>query len=208
MKAPFVTFEGIEGSGKTTQIRLLSDYLGEKGIRHLVTREPGGTALADEIRSLLLSRREEFVFPETELLLYAAARAQHVRSVILPSLSSGRAVLCDRFHDATVAYQECGRGLSGESVVRLNAFASGGLSPDLTFFLDVDPEQGFARVKERGARPDRIESEKMEFHRKVRDGYLGQHARHADRIVLIDGSLPVADVFRRVVDTVSARLGW
>ncbi len=208
MGAPFVTFEGIEGSGKTTQVRLLSEYLATKGIRHRVTREPGGTLLADEIRALLLSRREEFVFPETELLLYEAARAQHVRAVILPALSSGQAVLCDRFHDATVAYQGAARGLDGESVDRFNAFASAGLTPDLTFYLDLDPEEGYARIRGRSAGPDRIESEKMEFHGKVRKGYLALQARHPGRIVLIDGSLPAGDVFRRVRDTVSARLGW
>lgn len=206
--APFVTFEGIEGSGKTTQVRLLSDYLTKRGISHRVTREPGGTPLADEIRSLLLSRREEFVFPETELLLYEAARAQHVRAVILPALSSGQAVLCDRFYDATVAYQESARGLDGESVDRFNAFASGGLSPDLTFYLDVDPEEGSLRIRGRGTRPDRIESEKMEFHRKVREGYLSLLERHPGRIVRIEGSHPADDVFRRVCETVSARLGW
>ena len=208
MTAPFVTFEGIEGSGKTTQIRRLSDYLAAKGISHRVTREPGGTPLADEIRSLLLSQREEFVFPETELLLYEAARAQHVRSVILPSLSSGQAVLCDRFYDATSAYQGFSRNIDIARIDWLNDLASGGVSPDLTILLDVSPEDGFARIRGRGTRPDRIESESVEFHGKVREGYLRLLERHPGRIVRIDGSLPADDVFRRVRETVSARLGW
>lgn len=208
MNAPFVTFEGIEGSGKTTQIRLLSDYLAAKGISHRLTREPGGTPLADEIRTLLLSRREEFVFPETELLLYEAARAQHVRSVILPALSSGQAVLCDRFHDATVAYQGHSRNMDGARIEWLNDFASDGVSPDLTFLLDISPEEGFARIRGRGTRPDRIESESVEFHGKVREGYLRLKERHHGRIVLIDGSLSADEVFRRVRETVAARLGW
>src|SRR3970282_2603431 len=121
LSAPFLTFEGIEGSGKTTQVRRLSVHLKERGIPHRVTREPGGTKLADEIRSLLLSPREEPVFPETELLLYEAARAQHVRGVILPALSSGQAVLCERFYDATSAYQGVSRRIDVPSVEWLNA---------------------------------------------------------------------------------------
>lgn len=208
MNAPFVTFEGIEGSGKTTQIRLLSDYLAAKGIPHRVTREPGGTPLADEIRALLLSRREEFVFPETELLLYEAARAQHVRSVILPALSSGQAVLCDRFFDATSAYQGHSRNMDGARIEWLNDFASAGVFPDLTFLLDISPEEGFARIRGRGTSPDRIESESVEFHGRVREGYLRLQERHPGRIVRVDGSHPADDVFRRVRETVAARLGW
>ena len=208
MITPFVTFEGIEGSGKTTQIRLLSGHLQEKGIPHRVTREPGGTPLADEIRSLLLSKREEFVFPETELLLYEAARAQHVRSVILPALTSGQAVLCDRFVDATSAYQGFSRNLNGARVDWLNGFAAGGVSPDLTFLLDVTPETGFARIRGRRGGADRIESESLEFHRKVREGYLHLLVRYPHRIVRIDASLSAEEVFRKVRESVSARFGW
>ncbi|HZW37425.1 MAG: dTMP kinase [Deltaproteobacteria bacterium] len=208
MGAPFVTFEGIEGSGKTTQVRRLSEYLEKTGIPHRVTREPGGTALADEIRSLLLSPRAEPVFPETELLLYEAARAQHVRGVILPALDSGTAVLCDRFFDATAAYQGFSRGIDGSQVEWLNRFASGGLSPNLTFLLDVAPEAGFARIRGRGGRPDRIESESIGFHRNVREGYLRLQDRHPDRILRIDGMLPAEEVFLRIRETVSARFGW
>jgi dTMP kinase len=206
--APFVTFEGIEGSGKTTQLRLLSGYLGDKGIPHMVTREPGGTGLADEIRSILLAPREEAVFPETELLLYEAARAQHVRGVILPALAYGTAVLCDRFFDATTAYQGFSRGIEAARVEWLNGFASGGLSPDLTFLLDVSPEEGFARIRGRGGRPDRIESESVEFHGKVREGYLRLLSRHPGRMLRIDGSLPAGEVFRRIRESVSDRFGW
>jgi len=208
VSAPFVTFEGIEGSGKTTQIRRLSQYLTDKGVSHRLTREPGGTKLADEIRSLLLSPRDESVFPETELLLYEAARAQHVRGVILPALASGQPVLCDRFYDATSAYQGFSRGIDAPRVEWLNAFASGGVSPDLTFLLDVSPEDGFARIRGRGIRPDRIESESLRFHRLVREGYLRLHQRDPGRILRIDGSLPADDVFLRIREAVSARFGW
>jgi len=208
VSAPFVTFEGIEGSGKTTQIRRLSEYLKERGVPHRVTREPGGTPLADEIRSLLLSPREEAVFPETELLLYEAARAQHVRAVILPALASGQAVLCDRFFDATTAYQGFSRGIDGPPVEWLNGFASGGLTPDLTFLLDLSPEDGFLRVHGRGMSLDRMEVETLQFHRKVREGYLRLQSSDPGRILRIDGFLPADDVFRRIRETVSARFGW
>jgi dTMP kinase len=206
--APFITFEGIEGSGKTTQVCRLAEYLKGKGVPHRVTREPGGTELADEIRSLLLSPREEPVFPETELLLYEAARAQHVRGVILPALASGQAVLCDRFFDATTAYQGFSRGIETVRIEWLNGYASAGLSPDLTFLLDISPEDGAARLLGRGARPDRIESESAEFHRKVREGYLRLAAADPGRILRIDGVLPADDVFRRIREAVTARFGW
>lgn len=206
--APFVTFEGIEGSGKTTQVRLLSETLAGKGIPHLVTREPGGTPLADEIRSLLLSPREEPVFPETELLLYEAARAQHVRSVILPAVTSGKAVLCDRFCDATVAYQGFSRGIDVARIEELNAFASGGLTPDLTFLLDLSSEDGFIRVHGRGMLLDRMEVESLQFHRKVREGYLRLCTQQPERFARIDGRLPVDDIARAVRAAVSTRFGW
>jgi dTMP kinase len=206
--APFVTFEGIEGSGKTTQVHLLSEHLKGKGVPHRVTREPGGTPLADEIRSLLLSSREEPVFPETELLLYEAARAQHVRGLILPELAAGRAVLCDRFFDATAAYQGYSRGIDAPRIDWLNGFATGGLSPDLTFLLDISPEDGFLRVRGRGMLLDRMEVESLEFHRKVREGYLRLHDGDPRRILRIDASLPADNVFRRIREAVSARFGW
>jgi len=206
--APFVTFEGIEGSGKTTQVRLLSEHLTATGVPHLVTREPGGTPLADEIRSLLLSPRDEPVFPETELLLYEAARAQHVRQVILPALAEGRAVLCDRFCDATVAYQGFSRGIERARIEWLNAFAAGALSPDLTLLFDVSPREGFARLSSRGGPADRMEGESLIFHERVRNGYLRLHREQPDRIVRVDGSPPAGEVFLAVRAIVGPRLGW
>jgi len=208
VRAPFVTFEGIEGSGKTTQIRLLSEHLTARGIPHVATREPGGTPLADEIRRLLLSPREERVFPETELFLYEAARAQHVHAVILPALTAGKAVLSDRFYDATSVYQGFSRGIDASQIQGLNSFASGGLVPDLTFLFDIDPEDGFQRLYGRGTKPDRMESETMEFHRKVREGYLSLQKEHPDRILRIDGTPPAGEVFRHVQAEVAARFGW
>ncbi|OIP36022.1 MAG: dTMP kinase [Deltaproteobacteria bacterium CG2_30_66_27] len=207
-KGPFVTFEGIEGSGKTTQIRRLSAHLAAEGVLHLVTREPGGTPLSDEIRALVLVPREETVFPEAELLLYEAARAQHVRGVILPALLSGKAVLCDRFCDATTVYQAGARGLDAALVERLNRFTSGGLAPDLTLLFDLPPEEGFARVKGRGGTRDRLERESLDFHRAVREEYLRLAGRDPGRVLRIDADAPEEEVFRSVLRTVAQRFGW
>ncbi len=192
MGAPFVTFEGIEGSGKTTQIRRLSEHLKARGTPHLVTREPGGTPLANEIRALLL---------------YEAARAQHVRAVILPARAAGPAVLCDRFCDATVAYQGYSRGLEASRVEWLNAFAAAGAVPDLTVLLDLAPEEGFRRIAGRGRILDRLEGESIAFHRQVREGYLSLCRRHPDRIVLVDAS-GTADAVFDAVRAATGRFGW
>jgi dTMP kinase len=204
----FVTFEGVEGSGKSTQIRRLAAHLVAKGIPHVVTREPGGTPLADGIRDLLLSPRDETVFPETELLLYQAARAQHVRGVLAPALDSGAAVLCDRFFDATTAYQAHARGLDAALVDRLNRFAAAGRIPDLTFLFDLAPETGFSRLAKRARSADRLEMESLAFHRSVREGYLKLCETDPGRIVRIDAALPEEDVFGRVLETAGARFGW
>jgi len=173
----FITFEGIEGSGKSTQIARLASRLQEAGRPVVVTREPGGCRVADAIRSILLSPEHAGMVPRAELLLYAAARAQHVEEVIRPALAAGRWVLCDRFVDATLAYQGYGRGLDPALIEQLNLLATGGLMPDLTLLLDLPAEDGLSRARERNAlRPesndDRFEREAMDFHRKVRDGYL------------------------------------
>jgi dTMP kinase len=207
-KGVFVTFEGVEGSGKSTQLRRLAAHLAGRGVAHVVTREPGGTPLADEIRKLLLSPRDEPVFPETELLLYEAARSQHVRGFLLPALESGSAVLCDRFFDATTAYQVHARGLDAGQVDRLNRFATGGLTPDLTLLLDLAPEEGFSRLGGRGRAVDRMERESPAFHRSVRDGYLRLLETEAGRIVRIDASLPEEEVFRRILEAAGTRFGW
>ena len=207
-KGIFVTFEGIEGSGKTTQIRRLSAHLAARGVLHLVTREPGGTPLSDEIRALVLVPREEAVFPEAELLLYEAARAQHVRGLILPALQTGRAVLCDRFCDATTAYQAHARGLDAPQVDQLNRFAAGGLVPGLTLLFDLPPEEGFVRIKGRGHASDRLERESLDFHRAVREGYLRLAGRDPGRIVRIDAAAPEEEVFRGVLRAVAQRFGW
>ena len=188
-------------------MRRLSAHLSAQDIPHIVTREPGGTPLADQVRAMLLAPREETVFPETELLLYQAARAQHVRGLLIPALETGKVVLCDRFTDATFAYQAHARKLEAETIDMLNRFASGNLIPDLTLLFDLPPELGISRAARRGA-ADRIERESLDFHRAVRDGYLAISRNNTGRIVLIDASAPEEEIFRQLLETVAERFGW
>ncbi len=189
----FITFEGIEGCGKTTQIKLLAEYFSERGLNVTLTREPGGCPIADQVRNILLDARNSAMTPRAELLLYAAARAQHVEEVIKPALAAGRIVLCDRFTDATIAYQGNGRGLDLNTIDQLNCLATTGLSPQLTVLIDcpveIGLERAFARINTgSGSREERFELESGRFHQKVRDGYLILAALAPDRFVIIDGS--------------------
>ncbi|MGB8267684.1 MAG: dTMP kinase [Candidatus Velthaea sp.] len=180
-----ITFEGIEGSGKSTLIATLASDLRERGVPVLVTREPGGTPLGDAVRTIFLDPRIR-IDPLTEALLINAARAQHVSEVIGPALKAGRIVLCDRFFDATIAYQGFGRGLDVELLLELCLIATQRIAPDLTFVLDVTPEISAARVAERGA-SDRLEREGIGFHHRVREGYL-QLAERFGRMHVIDAT--------------------
>jgi dTMP kinase len=182
----FITFEGVEGAGKTTQIALLRDALEAEGHRVTATRCPGGEPLAEAIRAVLLDA-DSLVLPPTELLLFCAARVQVTARVLRPLLDAGHVVLMDRFTDSTVAYQGHARGQDLETVRSLNRFATGGLCPDLTLLLDVDPERGLARQTDR----NRMEAESLEFHRRVRQGYLAEAALDPDRFRVVDGSLPI-----------------
>ncbi len=185
----FVTFEGIDGSGKSTQAQMLAARLTAEGVPTVITREPGGTVLAEKIRELLLFPEEDLA-PETEVLLYAAARAQHVRQVIRPGLARGAVVICERFTDSTLAYQGFASENDPELIRKLNTFATGGLVPDLTFLLDITPEQGWSRVQERSKNngTDRIEAKGLAFQEKVRKGYLRLAAAEAARFCLLNGS--------------------
>ncbi len=186
-RLPFITFEGSEGCGKTTQVQLLANRLDIAGIPFLVTREPGGTAIGETIRELLqFAPQSAGMAPETELLLFEASRAQLVRELIKPALERGECVIADRFFDSTTVYQGVARKLDRKIVRQLNAFAVGDCIPDITFFLDVDLTTAQARMKG-WRRPDRMEQEADEFYEKVRDGYL-EHAKwQKDRVVLIEG---------------------
>ena len=189
----FLTLEGSEGVGKSTNIEHITQYLERRGIEYVLTREPGGTALAEKIRDLLLAVHEEPMSELTELLLVFAARAQHLDKVIQPALSKGKWVVCDRFTDATFAYQGAGRGLSTETIGQLQLLVQGELRPDLTLILDLDPEIGLARASNRGEL-DRFELEQQSFFRHVRQGYLDIAQAEPERCKVIDASKPLTDV--------------
>jgi dTMP kinase len=197
----FVTFEGIEGCGKTTQIQMLSNALEEKGVDHVITREPGGTATGDQIRRLVLDPAT-VIGPWCELLLYAAARAQHLEQVIRPALAEGRLVLCDRFTDATRAYQGFGRGLPLDIIERLHALGPLALEPDRTILIDIDPATALARAADRDLSKtvdeSRFEREDAAFHDRVRRGYLELARLSPGRFAVVDGGGGIAEVRARV----------
>ncbi len=200
----FVTFEGGEGSGKSTQIGLAAEWLKGRGIPVLATAEPGGTPLGRKIREILLNRGPNAISAEAELLLFAAARAQHVRETILPALERGQWVLCDRFADATLAYQGFGRGIDAAFIRALNAFSSLSVKPDLTFLIDLDVETGLDRARRRtaGVRPekaeDRFENEARAFHDRIREGYRTLAAEEPQRFRIIDAAADIETVHREV----------
>ena len=208
----FVTFEGGEGSGKTTQIKLASDWLRERGISALATAEPGGTPLGRKIREILLNRQSGAIGAEAELLLFAAARAQHVRETILPALEEGQWVLCDRFTDATLVYQGVGRGLDVAFIRTLNDFSACSFKPDLTLLFDLPVEVGLTRAKKRAAsgRPetaeDRFEREERIFHERIREGYLNLASKEPERFRIINGAADVESIRLEVCRHLSALL--
>ena len=206
MHGRFVTFEGIEGCGKSTQLGLLRAWMEEGGLPVLATREPGGTALGQAIRRALLAPGDGEVAPEAELLLYEADRAQHVREVVRPALERGVNVLCDRFYDSTTAYQAFGRGLDGERVRALNAWAAGGLAPDLTLLFDLPVEEGLRRAR-RGGGGDRLEREAAEFHERVRRGFLELAEREPGRFRVIPPGT-IEETQARVAEAVKEAFGW
>jgi len=200
----FITFEGVEGCGKSTQIKLIEDALRLEGRDVLTTEEPGGSDIGKELRRLLLNRSQIKISSEAELLLFMADRAQHVREMILPALDENRIVLCDRFSDATIAYQGFGRGMDLKEIENLNRFACADLKPDLTFLFDISVEEGIARAMKRMAnaelskREDRFESEEINFHERVRKGYLKLAQNEAARFRIVDGSKGIEEVHAAV----------
>ncbi|MFQ5900411.1 MAG: dTMP kinase [Thermodesulfobacteriota bacterium] len=189
----FITFEGIEGCGKTTQMELLKKALEEEGVSVTITREPGGTKTGNRLRPILLGKKGNELFPLTELLLYLACRAQLIEEVIRPALDEGKVVLCDRFADSTRVYQGSGRGLDIEIIDRFNEIAAGGIRPDITFIIDCPVEKGLKRAWARiasakgdAAQESRFEKAEISFHRKVREGYLALAATE-ERFKVIDG---------------------
>ncbi|SIT10690.1 dTMP kinase [Neptunomonas antarctica] len=205
-KGCFISIEGTEGVGKSTNVAFIRQFVADKGISLRLTREPGGTPLAEEIRELLLKPREEIVSDDAEILLVFAARAQHVDRVIKPALANGEWILSDRFTDATFAYQGAGRGISWDRIQQLEQYVLADLRPDLTILLDLPVEVGMARVMQRGA-PDRFEQEKLAFFDKVRQGYHRRLRAEPDRFALIDATQSLDHVQQQIAQALTEKLG-
>ncbi len=208
----FITFEGIEGSGKTTQMRLLYEHLRERDVPVVVTREPGGTVIGERIRAILLDPTTKGLIPRAELFLYGAARLQHIEEVIQPAIDAGKTVLCDRFMDATVAYQGYGRGIPLTEVKVMSSLVTVDLKPDLTILLDLPVETGLRRARERNeadaaSATSRFEQEDLEFHQRVREGYLAVAAADRGRVRIVPADQPIEKVARQVQSIAGKSLG-
>jgi len=202
----FITFEGPEGSGKTTQTHLLAEHLRQQGYQVLLTREPGGTSIGDQIRAVLHDPANTNMHPWAEVLLYSASRAQLVAQTVRPALAAGKLVICDRFYDSTLAYQGYGRGLDLRALREVTRLATGGLTPDLTLYLDIPPDKGLARRLLGGEEWNRMDQEALAFHQRVRVGYLELAAQEPERWVVLDGAQPVEAVQREIQTVVESRL--
>ena len=206
-KGCFITFEGGEGSGKTTLIEGIAEVLFSQRVSFIKTREPGSTHFGEEIRNLLLSHSKDEMSSYTELCLYLAARAQHIKEVILPALQEKKVVLCDRFNDSTIAYQGYGRNLGVSEVEKFCDFVCEKLKPDLTLYLDIHPELGLKRVKKTTKRGyDRIESEDISFHQKVREGFYILAKKEPDRFIMIDAENPKENVLQIALKHIENKL--
>jgi dTMP kinase len=200
-KGLFITIEGPEGAGKTTIIGMLATALMERGMKVIVTREPGGIPIAEQIREVILNKENTAMDARTEALLYAAARRQHLVEKVLPHLQEGSIVLCDRFIDSSLAYQGYARGLGIDEVYSINHFAIEGKMPDTTFYFDIDPKMGLDRIgQHKGREVNRLDLEELHFHEKVREGYHLLLERFKDRIIMIDASQSVEHVFQQALN--------
>lgn len=199
----FVTLEGGEGSGKSTQLGLLEDYLSKGGYDVIFTREPGGTPISEKIRKILLGGENTEMCDETEALLFAAARVQHIKEKILPAVAAGKTVVCDRYVHSSLVYQGYARGL-GDFVEKVNSYAFENCMPDVTIFLDITPERAFAR-KGGADKDDRLEQSGMDFHKRVYDGYVRVAEKFPEHFVRINADRPVEDVFENILSTLENR---
>lgn len=203
----FISLEGVEGSGKSTIIQYIKDYLESEGKAVVVTREPGGIEIAEQIRSVILDKKNTKMDSRTEALLYAAARRQHLVEKVIPSLKDGKIVLCDRFIDSSLAYQGHARGLGIEEVLTINEFAIESLMPSLTLYLDLDPQIGLARIsKNKDREVNRLDLEELNFHVKVREGYEEVCKRFQKRIVKVNANQEIGQVLSDIQDILIARL--
>ncbi len=206
MQGKFITFEGIDGCGKSTQLALTSKILAEKGYDVVVTREPGGTSISEKIREILLSPLNSEMVNECEILLYCAARAQHVREKIIPAVESGKIVLCDRFQEATFGYQGYGRGIPLDVLKAVNAYATGGLNPDLTFIFDLSVEMSAGRMAKINKAKDRLEQNSAEFFQKIRDGFLNLAKSSPERIKLINAEQSIEQISAEVINLIQKHI--
>lgn len=203
----FITFEGGEGAGKSTAIKKIVEKLEKEGREIVLTREPGGTPISEEIRRIILDKKNVDMDKRTEALLYAASRRQHIVQKIIPSIKEGKIVLCDRFLDSSLAYQGYAREIGVDAVLEMNLFATEGLEPDLTFFFDLDPELGLKRIAANSSREvNRLDVEKLSFHKAVREGFLSLAKRFSYRFIVIDASKDPESVFLEIYSEIEKRM--
>ncbi len=205
-RGKFITFEGCDGCGKSTQLKKFNEYLTDNGIAHIFTREPGGGKISEAIREILLNGKNSEMTDECEALLYAASRVQHLSDRVEPALAEGKLVICDRYVDSSLAYQAYARGLGVDFITRINAYALEKYLPDLTIFIDLTPEAAFAR-KHGADENDRLEQAGMAFHKKVYEGYKATAKAYPDRFVCIDGNKTPDEIFQDVLAACKARGG-
>lgn len=206
-KGLFITFEGCDGCGKTTAIKKTDERLNALNIDHIITREPGGSRIAEDIRKIILDKRNSEEDSRTEALLYAASRRQHLVEKVIPALNEGKLVICDRYLDSSLAYQGHARGIGIDAVMSINAFAIENTMPDLTLFLDLSPEEGLRRINSRKRESDRLDQEKETFHKRVYEGYQIVNEMFKDRIVRIDASKSPDEVAEDILRVILKKLG-
>jgi dTMP kinase len=202
----FVTFEGLDFSGKSTQAKLLHEYLLNAGKKSILLREPGGTTISEKVREIILDREHIEMTPLTEFLLFSASRSQLVSQVIKPELANGSVVICDRYYDSSTAYQSYGGNLELNHVLKVNDIAAGGLEPGLTFFIDLEPKAAFARAEKRGNDKDRMENKDMLFYKKVYDGFREIANQNPQRFVVIKGSLTIDEIQESIKNIINKKL--
>lgn len=205
MSGMFITFEGPDGSGKTTQIKLLEKYFEHKGYDLLITREPGGTDISEQIRRVILDKNNTEMDRITEALLYAASRAQHVAEVIKPALLQGKVIICDRFVDSSIVYQGVGRGLGIDFIKKINDIATAGTKPDITFLMKISPKEGLSR-KYSSDECNRLDMEKLEFHNNVYEGYLKLEKLYSERIIGIDAGRAIKEIHENIIKAIKNKL--
>lgn len=205
MNGMFITFEGPDGSGKTTQIKLLEKYFEHKGYDLLITREPGGTDISEQIRRVILDKNNTEMDRITEALLYAASRAQHVAEVIKPALLQGKVIICDRFVDSSIVYQGVGRGLGIDFIKKINDIATAGTKPDITFLMKISPKEGLSR-KYSSDECNRLDMEKLEFHNNVYEGYLKLEKLYSERIIGIDAGRAIEEIHENIIKAIRNKL--